>query len=54
MKIAMNFLIHPQTFCNHVDNIFVDIYDKEIHSRNIIGKVTNKSPKFCYYQKHER
>ena len=47
MKKAMNFLIHLQIFCNHVDNIFVNIYDKEIHSGNIIEKVTDHLPNFA-------
>ena len=47
MKIAMNFLIHLQIFCNHVDSIFVNIYDKEIHSENIIGKITDHLPNFA-------
>ena len=29
-----------------VDNIFVNIYDKEIHSRNIIEKITDHLPNF--------
>ena len=37
-----------------VDNIFVNIYDKEIHSGNIIDKITGHLPKSCYYQKHQK